>query len=69
MLVSHWRVGSQATTRMTTSVFEIMARTPNVGRAEALRQAMRAFLADKSDPWNAYPTFWAPFAVIGEGNL
>ncbi|MEQ1696448.1 MAG: CHAT domain-containing tetratricopeptide repeat protein [Hyphomicrobiaceae bacterium] len=69
MLVSHWRVGSQATTRMTTNVFDIMARQPNVGRAEALRQAMRSFLADKSDPWNAYPTFWAPFAVVGEGGL
>lgn len=69
MLVSHWRVGSQATTRMTTSVFDIMARSPTTGRAEALRQAMRSFMADTSDPWNAYPTFWAPFVVVGEGGL
>jgi len=69
MLVSHWRVGSAATTRMTTSVFDIMARNPAIGRAEALRQGMRTFLADTSDPWNAYPIFWAPFAVVGEGGV
>jgi CHAT domain-containing protein/tetratricopeptide (TPR) repeat protein len=67
LLVSHWRVGSAATTRMTTATFDIMERTPGIGRAEALRQAMRAFMADKSDPWNGYPTFWAPFVVVGEG--
>ena len=46
-----------------------MAEDPTVGRAEALRRAMRAFVADKSDPWSGYPTFWAPFVVVGEGGL
>jgi CHAT domain-containing protein/Tfp pilus assembly protein PilF len=66
LLVSHWRVGSDATTRMTTSTFDILERSPEIGRAEALRRAMRDFVADKADPWNAYPTFWAPFVVVGE---
>ena len=40
---------------------------PKIGRAEALRQAMLAYLNDASSPRNAYPAFWAPFALIGEG--
>jgi CHAT domain-containing protein len=28
---------------------------------------MLAYLNDKSSPRNAYPAFWAPFALIGEG--
>jgi CHAT domain-containing protein len=38
-----------------------------MGRAEALRQAMLAYLGDSSSPRNAYPAFWGPFALIGEG--
>ena len=34
---------------------------------EALRQAMLAYLNDASSPRNAYPAFWGPFALIGEG--
>jgi len=33
----------------------------------ALRQAMLADLNDTTSPRNAYPAFWAPFALIGEG--
>jgi CHAT domain-containing protein/Tfp pilus assembly protein PilF len=67
LLVTHWAVDSAAATRLTTSTFERIAANPNVGRAEALRQAMLAYLNDASSPRNAYPAFWGPFALIGEG--
>jgi hypothetical protein len=28
---------------------------------------MLAYLDDRSNPWNAYPDYWAPFSVVGEG--
>ena len=67
LLVSHWAVASDAATRLMTSTFEIMKSDSQAGRAEALRQAMLAYLSDTSNPWNAYPAFWGPFELVGEG--
>jgi len=67
LLVSHWSVDSYAATRLTTSTFDLIAADPSLGRAEALRRAMLAFMSDTSNPKNAYPALWAPFVVIGEG--
>ena len=67
LLVSHWRIDSKAATRLTTSTFDIMKSNQTIGRAEALRRAMLAYLDDRSDIWNAYPGFWGSFSLIGEG--
>ena len=66
LLVSHWPVESGAAVKLTTKAFEALQQSPGLGRAEALRQSMFAFMNDASDPLNAYPAFWAPFALVGE---
>jgi CHAT domain-containing protein/tetratricopeptide (TPR) repeat protein len=67
LLVSHWAVDSNAAMRLTTSTFDILKSDPALGRAEALRRAMLAYMSDTSDPRHAYPAYWAPFVVVGEG--
>jgi CHAT domain-containing protein len=67
LLVTHWAVVSEAATRLTISTFDRLKADPKIGRAEALRQAMLGYLNDTSSPQNAYPAFWGPFALIGEG--
>jgi CHAT domain-containing protein len=67
LLVSHWKVASAAATRLTTSTFAFLKDNPKAGPAEALRHAMLDYMNDTSDPNNAYPAFWAPFEVAGEG--
>jgi CHAT domain-containing protein len=60
-------VESNAATRLTTSTFDILKSDPSLGRAEAMRRAMLAYINDTTDPLNAYPALWAPFVVVGEG--
>jgi CHAT domain-containing protein len=67
LLVSHWSVDSAAATRLTTSTFENLKADPTIGRSEALRRAMLDYMSDRTDPRNAYPAFWAPFEIVGEG--
>ena len=62
LLVSHWAVYSRAATELTTKTFALMAATPNLGRAEALRRSMLT-LIEEGKP----PSYWAPFVVVGEG--
>jgi len=67
LLVSHWNVDSKAAVYLVTTTFKTMS-TANVGAAEALRQAMLAYMDESSDEGrNAYPAYWGPFAMIGAG--
>jgi CHAT domain-containing protein len=67
LLVSHWSVDSKAAARLTISTFHNLNTDASIGRTEALRQAMMAYLSDPSDPRNAYPALWGPFELVGEG--
>jgi CHAT domain-containing protein len=66
LLVSHWYVGSLATVALITSAMREIGADETVGRAEALRRAMRS-LIDSGDTKQAHPSRWAPFIVVGEG--
>jgi len=48
LLVSHWRMDSEAAVHLTTDTFEAMQKDPMIGRAEALRRAMLAMIEDHS---------------------
>jgi CHAT domain-containing protein len=67
LMVSHWAVNSEAATRLSIATFDRLKADPKLGRAEAMREAMLAYLNDASSPRNAYPAYWGPFALVGEG--
>jgi hypothetical protein len=50
LLVSRWSVASEAATRLTVSTFSFIKGNPKLGRAEALRRAMLAYMNDTTDP-------------------
>jgi CHAT domain-containing protein/tetratricopeptide (TPR) repeat protein len=66
LLVSHWKVDSDATVKLITSAMSRLAADKSIGRAEAMRQSMLA-LIDNGKPHEAHPAYWAPFIIVGEG--
>ena len=66
LLVSHWPVWDDAAGRITTTAVKSFQANPAQGRAEALRQAALALMADPSSPRFAHPAAWAPFVLVGE---
>jgi tetratricopeptide (TPR) repeat protein/CHAT domain-containing protein len=66
LLVSHWEVGSRTAVVLTTRAFEEMTARPEIGRAEALRISMKS-LIETGGIWQAHPSQWGPFVVVGEG--
>ena len=68
LLVTHWPVASAQSAQFTMTLFDVLKDNPGLGRAEALRRTMLAFLADPSlPPYYAYPAIWGPFSLVGEG--
>jgi CHAT domain-containing protein len=64
LLVTHWSVESESAMRLTTRTFEAYKKQPKISRAQALRQSMLHLM---QTPAYAHPTFWAPYALVGEG--
>ena len=67
LLVSYWPVESDAAVKLTTGAVARLSKDPGIGRAEALRRSIQAFIADRSSAHNADPSAWAPFVLVGEG--
>jgi len=49
---------------LTTETFKNYQSKPQEAKAESLRQAM---LTVMSNPATAHPTYWAPYALVGDG--
>lgn len=70
LLATHWPVESASARLLVTGAFSRQAASPDVSRAEALRQSMLALMATDAteDGYShAHPMFWAPYALIGDG--
>ena len=66
LLISHWDVDSDAAVKLTTRAFRELTANPGIGRAEAFRASMRD-LIENGKPYEAHPSEWGPFVVVGEG--
>jgi CHAT domain-containing protein len=66
MLVSHWSVWDDASAALTTGTLARLKAKQAPDRAQALRQAQLALMADKKQPRFAHPAAWAPFVLVGE---
>jgi CHAT domain-containing protein len=75
LLVSNWPVHSGATATLMADLFQRQALSPNLSRAEALRET-RIKMIDEAGYTDregslmfsyAHPIFWAPFTIVGDG--
>ena len=62
LMLSHWRVRDDAAAKL--SVGTVRGSAAGLPRAEALRQAQLALMADRSVPDAAHPAIWAPFVIV-----
>lgn len=74
LLVTNWSVHSQSARELVTDLFKRQAENPDLGRSEALRQAMMDLVdgpgyknaEGKTEFSYAHPLFWAPYTIIGD---
>jgi CHAT domain-containing protein len=62
LLVSHWRVDSQAAVDLTTRTFAALAARLKIDAGEAFRNAILMAIDE-----GYTPSYWAPFVVVEEG--
>jgi CHAT domain-containing protein len=68
LMVTHWDTDDQTAAKLVAATLRNLREAPHDGIAGALTRAQLDYLADPAiDPFFKHPTFWAPFAVIGEG--
>ena len=64
LLVTHWAVNSIAAVHLTTQTLNHYAKNPGQPKAESLRVAM---LNVMQRPNFSHPSYWAAFALVGDG--
>ena len=70
MLVSHWPVEDASTSDLMVRLFARVRARPELGLAEALRQAQLTLTADARRPgleFRSHPLFWGAFTLVGDG--
>lgn len=74
LLLTNWSVHSASARDLVTDLFRRQSTDPQLGRGEALRQAMVALLDGPGYEENgkslfsyAHPIFWAPYSLMGDG--
>ena len=76
LLVSNWPVETTSARELTTDVFRRQKTDPDLSRAQALQEAMKALIdgpgfvdgqTNTAVFSYAHPIFWAPFALVGDG--
>lgn len=63
LLVTHWKIASAETVKLTTGLFDRLNADPKMDAAAALSGAQLAMIAD---PRTAHPVFWAAFTLVGD---
>lgn len=67
LLVSNWAVETVSARLLTTSVFRHQAASPEMTRAEALREAALEVM-NTTGAHYSHPAFWAAFTLAGDGS-
>lgn len=73
LLVTHWPVETVSAKRLVVGVFEAQAADPTLSRAAALQRSMLRLMEESGADGNfrfryAHPLFWAPYALVGDGD-
>ena len=63
LLVTHWKIPSAETVRLTTALFDGLKADPTIDAASALSIAQEALIAD---PQTGHPVYWAAFSLVGD---